>query len=163
MTGLFSFLIKKVSKFATENVSTHGVLPLKLVVNAVSTRVLLQFFFPESALCPIFFTLTFLDMIWVHVIHVLGMLGVLGVCNMLQQSLAYATDMLCGPEGGVYGCRTRQGQRKQGKIQTDDTKLWQYKNHQAILRRGGCCFQLLGHPRIFSPQSQSIVSISKSE
>jgi hypothetical protein len=78
MTGLFSFLIKKVSKFATENVSAHGVLPLKLVVNAVSTRVLLQFFFPESALCPIFFTLTFLDMIWVHVIHVLGMLGVLG-------------------------------------------------------------------------------------
>ncbi len=51
---------------------------MSIVVNAVSTRVLLQFFFPESALCPIFFTLTFLDMIWVHVIHVLGMLGVLG-------------------------------------------------------------------------------------
>ncbi len=67
-------------KFATENVSAHGVLPLKLhrsiVVNAVSTRVLLQFFFPESALCSIFSTLKFLDMIWVHVIHVLGMLGV---------------------------------------------------------------------------------------
>jgi hypothetical protein len=38
--------------------------------------------------------------------------------------------------------------------------LWQYKNHWAILTRGGCCFQLLGHPKIFSPQSQSIVSIS---
>ncbi len=84
---------------------------------------LLKLFFPQSGLGLIFFTLTFQDMIWVRVIHVLGMLGVLWVCNMLQQSLAHATDMLCGPKGGVYGCRTRQGQRKQGKTQTDDTKL----------------------------------------
>jgi hypothetical protein len=124
---------------------------------------LLKLFFPESALCLIFFTLKFLDMIWVHVIHVLGMLGVLGLCKMLQHPLADATDMLCDPNAGVYGCKTWQGQRKQGKIQTEDTKLWQYKNHPAILRRGGCCFQLLGHPRIFSTLSQSIVSIWKSE
>ncbi len=109
--GLFSFLIQKVSKFATENVTAHGVLPLKLhmsiVVNAVSTRVLLQFFFRESALCPIFFTLTFLDMIWVHVIHVLGMLGVLGgVYNMLQGPWHMLPDMLCGPHTGGYGCKT---------------------------------------------------------
>jgi len=50
--GLFSFLIQKVSKFATENVTAHGVLPLKLHMSIV------------------------LDMTWVHVIHVLGMLGV---------------------------------------------------------------------------------------
>jgi hypothetical protein len=66
----------------------------------------LKFFFPESPLCLIFFTLTFLDMIWVHVIHVLGMLGVPEVCNMLQHPLADATDMLCGPNAGVYGCKT---------------------------------------------------------
>jgi len=112
---------------------------------------LLKLFFPESALCLILSTLTFLDMIWVHVVHVLGMLR---VCNMLQHPLAHATDMLCGPNAGVYGCNTWQGQRKQGNIQTEDTKLWQYNNHPAILRRGGCCFQLLGHTRIFSPQSQ---------
>jgi hypothetical protein len=118
---------------------------------------LLKLFFPQSALCLIFLTLTFLDMIWVHIIHVLGMLGVLGVCNMLQHPLAHASDMLCGPNAEVYGCKTWQGQRKQGKIQTEDTKLWQYKNHPAILRRGGCCFPLLGHPKKISPQSQSKV------
>jgi hypothetical protein len=137
-----------VSKFATENVSAHGVLPLKLhmsiVVNAVSTRVLLQFFFPESALCPIFFTLTFLDMIWVHVIHVLGMLGVLGGYITCFKTLGtcYLT-LLCGPNTGGYGCKTWQAEKKQGKIQT--------------VGRGACSFQLLGHPRIFSPQSQSLV------
>jgi hypothetical protein len=158
MTGLFSFLIKKVSKFATENVSTHGVLPLKLVVNAVSTRVLLQFFFPESALCPIFFTLTFLDMIWVHVIHVLGMLGVLGGYIPCFKTLGtcYLT-LLCGPNMGDYACKTWQGEKKQGKIHTEEKNLWQYYNSPATLGRGGCCFQLLGHPRIFSSQCQSLV------
>ncbi len=77
---------------------------------------LLKLFFPESALCLIFLTLTFLDMIWVHVIHVLGMLGVLGVCNMLQHPLAHATDMLCGPDVGVYGCKTRQNSDRGYKI-----------------------------------------------
>ncbi len=64
---------------------------------------LLKFFF---ALCLIFFSFTFLDMIWVHVIHVLGMLGVLGVCNMLEHPLAHASDMLRGPNVGGYGCKT---------------------------------------------------------
>jgi hypothetical protein len=88
-----------------------GVLPVKLhmsiVVNAVSTRALLQFFFPESALCPIFFTLTILDMIWVHVIHVLGMLGVLGGYITCFKTLG-ACYLICyvAPNTGGYGCKT---------------------------------------------------------
>jgi hypothetical protein len=61
---------------------------------------LLKFFSPSLPFASFFFTLTFLDMIWVHVIHVLGMLGVLGVCNMLQHPMAHATDMLCAPNVG---------------------------------------------------------------
>jgi len=52
------------------------ILHTAIVVNAVWTRVLLQLFFPQCALCPIF--LPFLDMFQVHVIHGLGMLQVLG-------------------------------------------------------------------------------------
>jgi hypothetical protein len=48
---------------------------------------LLKLLFPKSALGLIFLTLTFLDMIWVHLIHVLGMSGVLGVRNMLWHML----------------------------------------------------------------------------
>ncbi len=73
-----------------------GYLPLTLhmpiVVNVVGTKL-----FPHLPFAPSFFTLAFLDMIWVHVINVLGMLGALGVCNMLQDPWHMLPDMLCGP------------------------------------------------------------------
>jgi hypothetical protein len=81
-----------------------GYLPLTLhmpiVVHAVSTRL-----FPRLPLAPSFFTLAFLDMIWVHVIQVLGMLGVLGVCNMLQDPWHMLPDLRIHNMGG-YGCKT---------------------------------------------------------
>jgi hypothetical protein len=46
----------------------HGIdsliLHLPLVVNIISSRLVLEFFFPWSTLCTIFFTLTFVDMFW---------------------------------------------------------------------------------------------------
>ncbi len=85
-----------------------GYLPLTLhmpiVVNAVSTSL-----FPRLPFAPSFFTLAFLDMIWVHVINVLGMLGVLGVCNMLVTlGTCYLTCYVALSIHimGGYGCKT---------------------------------------------------------
>ncbi len=44
-------------------------------------KVLLRFL-PQSAPCPVCFTLWYLNTTWVHVMHVLDMLWVSGVCNM---------------------------------------------------------------------------------
>jgi len=99
------------------------ILHTAIVVNAVWTRVLLQLFFPQCALCPIF--LPFLDMFQVHVIHGLGMLQVLGGMRHATRPLAHATCHVTWPFGtmstqnmGGYECKTWQFEKKkknQGK------------------------------------------------
>jgi hypothetical protein len=51
---MFWYISSHFVQVRTQNTSTN-ILHMPIVVNAVSTRVLLQFFFPQSAPCPIFF------------------------------------------------------------------------------------------------------------
>jgi hypothetical protein len=51
---------------------------MPIVMNALSTRVMLQFFPPVCPLPHFLVTLVFLGLFWVHVIHVLGMFQALG-------------------------------------------------------------------------------------